>query len=175
MRLGRLDQGAILRTDLGGHCHCDFRGETDWLEGVEVAEPVGASGLVFRRDLSVENLVRDHHPRGCLDRLCGREGLSATISPGKGHGKSGGDYLPCVVLPPSPRASFGRTVLISAMCLTLWWVPVIAVGLLLGWKGIHFREGLFFSKAALVTIDGAYAVLPYVSQMAVEHYRWLGA
>ncbi len=94
---------------------------------------------------------------------------------GKGHGKSGVDELPSVVLPPAPRASFGRTALISAICLTLWWVPVIAVGWLLGWEGIHFKEGLFFSKAALVTIGGAYAVLPYVSQMAVEHYHWLGA
>ena len=92
---------------------------------------------------------------------------------GKGHGKSGGDELPAVVLPPAPRATLGRTVLISAICLTLWWVPVIAIGLLLGWKGIHFQEGLFFSKAALVTIGGAYAVLPYVSQMTVERFGWL--
>ena len=92
---------------------------------------------------------------------------------GKGHGKSGGDELPSVVLPPSPRASLRRTVVIASVCLTLWWLPVIIVGLLLGWEGIHFQEGLFFSKAALVTIGGAYAVLPYVSQMAVEHYRWL--
>ena len=92
---------------------------------------------------------------------------------GKGHGKSGADELPCVVLPPAPRASVARTVLISAICLTLWWVPVIGVGLMLGWKGIHFQEGLFFSKAALVTIGGAYAVLPYVSQMTVEKFGWL--
>jgi chromate transporter len=93
---------------------------------------------------------------------------------GGGHGKAGGDESPCVELPPVRRASFGRTALVSAVCLTLWWVPVIAVGLLLGWEGIHFQEGLFFSKAALVTVGGAYAVLPYVSQMAVEHYGWLG-
>ena len=64
--------------------------------------------------------------------------------------------------------------LLSALCLVLWWLPVLAYGLFLGWGGIHFQEGLFFSKAALVTIGGAYAVLPYVSQMAVEHYGWLG-
>ena len=52
---------------------------------------------------------------------------------------------------------------------------MIAVGWLLGWKGIHFQEGLFFSKAALVTIGGAYAVLPYVAQMAVEHFGWLAS
>ncbi len=92
---------------------------------------------------------------------------------GKGHGKSHAGELPCVELPPAPRASVGRTILISAVCLILWWVPVIGIGVLLGWEGIHFQEGLFFSKAALVTIGGAYAVLPYVAQMTVEKFGWL--
>jgi chromate transporter len=64
--------------------------------------------------------------------------------------------------------------LVSAICLTLWWLPVLACGLLLGWQGIHFHQGVFFSKAAMVTLGGAYAVLPYVGQMAVGHYGWLG-
>ena len=42
-----------------------------------------------------------------------------------------------------------------------------------GWHGTLFREGLFFSKAAMVTFGGAYAVLPYVSQQAVEQHGWL--
>ncbi len=92
---------------------------------------------------------------------------------GKGHGKPLADELPCVVLPAAPRAGVGRTILISSLCLILWWLPVIGIGLLLGWKGIHFQEGLFFSKAALVTIGGAYAVLPYVAQMTVEKFGWL--
>ena len=92
---------------------------------------------------------------------------------GKGHGKSGTEELPCVVLPPVIRGSLGRTVLISSLCLTLWWLPVLAAGMLLGWESIQFQEGLFFSKAALVTIGGAYAVLPYVSQVTVEKFRWL--
>ncbi len=61
----------------------------------------------------------------------------------------------------------------TAICLSLWWLPVIAAGWLLGWRSIQFQEGLFFSKAALVTIGGAYAVLPYVAQMAVENHGWL--
>ena len=92
---------------------------------------------------------------------------------GKGHGKSGAQEAPCVVLPGAARASLGRTVLISVICLTLWWIPVLGAGMLMGWQGIHFQEGLFFSKAALVTFGGAYAVLPYVSQMAVGHFGWL--
>jgi chromate transporter len=76
-------------------------------------------------------------------------------------------------LPPAPKASLSRTAWISAVCLTLWWTPVLAAGFLLDWNGVHFQQGMFFSKAALVTIGGAYAVLPYVSQMAVEHFGWL--
>ncbi len=45
----------------------------------------------------------------------------------------------------------------------------------LGTQHAIFREGIFFSKAAMVTFGGAYAVLPYVSQQAVENYHWLGA
>jgi chromate transporter len=92
---------------------------------------------------------------------------------GKGHGKSHAEELPCVELPSAPRASAGRTLMISVICLTLWWTPVFAAGWWLGWKGIHFQEGLFFSKAALVTIGGAYAVLPYVAQVTVERFGWL--
>jgi chromate transporter len=93
---------------------------------------------------------------------------------GKGHGKSDVGDAPFVELPPAPRASWRRSFMVSAICLTLWWLPVLACGVLLGWGGIHFQQGLFFSKAALVTIGGAYAVLPYVAQMAVEHHGWLG-
>jgi chromate transporter len=93
---------------------------------------------------------------------------------GKGHGKANVGDAPFAELPPAPRASWPRTFVVLALCLTLWWLPVLACGLLWGWKGIHFQEGLFFSKAALVTIGGAYAVLPYVAQMAVEHHGWLG-
>jgi chromate transporter len=92
---------------------------------------------------------------------------------GKNHGKSDVVEHPCVELPPAPRATLGRTVMIASICLTLWWLPVLGVGLALGWGGIHFQEGLFFSKAALVTIGGAYAVLPYVAQMTVEKFGWL--
>jgi chromate transporter len=92
---------------------------------------------------------------------------------GKGHGKSGNEELPAVVLPPAPQATLQRTLLISTLCLALWWLPVLGIGWWLGWQSIHFQEGLFFSKAALVTIGGAYAVLPYVAQMTVEKFGWL--
>lgn len=59
--------------------------------------------------------------------------------------------------------------------LVLWFAPVLAAGLLQGWEGVLAREGLFFSQAAMVTFGGAYAVLPYVGQHAVENFHWLTA
>ena len=59
--------------------------------------------------------------------------------------------------------------------LILWWTPLVFFGLWQGWKSTLFQQGLLFSKAALVTFGGAYAVLPYVAQQAVEHYQWLSA
>lgn len=49
----------------------------------------------------------------------------------------------------------------------------IAIGFSLGTDHTLFQEGLFFSKAAVVTFGGAYAVLPYVAQQALSHYGWL--
>jgi chromate transporter len=57
--------------------------------------------------------------------------------------------------------------------LAVWWLPLLALGMALGWKHTAFREALFFSRAALVTFGGAYAVLPYVQTQAVGHFGWL--
>lgn len=75
--------------------------------------------------------------------------------------------------PGHARSSWSRAVRISLICLTLWWMPVLLVGLWQGWDHTLFKEGLFFSKAAVVTFGGAYAVLPYVSQQAVDNFGWL--
>jgi chromate transporter len=55
----------------------------------------------------------------------------------------------------------------------LWWVPILLAGWLAGWQSVWFKLGFFFSKAALITFGGAYAVLPYVAQQAVDQYHWL--
>jgi len=75
--------------------------------------------------------------------------------------------------PPHARPNLRRAMLVSAICLTLWLAPTIAAGALRGWDSTLFKEGLFFSKAAVVTFGGAYAVLPYVAQQAMFHYGWL--
>jgi len=55
----------------------------------------------------------------------------------------------------------------------LWLVPVVAIGLLLGWDDVFAQIAVFFSKMAVVTFGGAYAVLSYVAQEAVDTYGWL--
>jgi chromate transporter len=75
--------------------------------------------------------------------------------------------------PGHARTSWSRAARISLVCLTLWWTPILLVGLWQGRDHTLFKEGLFFSKAAVVTFGGAYAVLPYVAQQAVEKFGWL--
>jgi chromate transporter len=64
---------------------------------------------------------------------------------------------------------------IAGVGLTLWALPVVAAGTWQGWDGLYAQLGIFFSKAAVVTFGGAYAVLPYVGQQAVENYGWVTA
>jgi chromate transporter len=76
-------------------------------------------------------------------------------------------------LPEHARPSRVRAIKVAAVWIALWFAPIVAVGL---WKGpgsTLFKEGIFFSKAAVVTFGGAYAVLPYVAQQALFHYGWL--
>ncbi|HEY9510100.1 MAG TPA: chromate efflux transporter [Verrucomicrobiae bacterium] len=72
------------------------------------------------------------------------------------------------------RPSWRRTFQVLAVCLALWWTPVWLTGWALGWNHALFREGIFFSQAAMTTFGGAYAVLPYVSQHAMNA-GWLSA
>jgi chromate transporter len=78
-------------------------------------------------------------------------------------------------VPPHTRPSLARAIKVFVVSLILWFAPVVAFALWLGPEHALFREGVFFSKAAMVTFGGAYAVLPYVSQQAVETYGWLSA
>jgi len=73
------------------------------------------------------------------------------------------------------KPSWLHALKISAAWVVIWALPLALTGIFLGTDHTIFREGIFFSKAAVVTFGGAYAVLPYVSQQAVEHYHWLTA
>jgi chromate transporter len=73
----------------------------------------------------------------------------------------------------TPASAWRGTLLKAGVCLALWWGPVLGVASWLGWESTPARMGLFFSQAAVVTFGGAYAVLPYVAQQAVETHGWL--
>jgi len=79
-----------------------------------------------------------------------------------------GDELPDHVRPSVPRA-----LRVSAIWLLLWLVPVGALLIAYGQANVFSQIALFFSKMAMVTFGGAYAVLAYVAQQAVEHYHWV--
>ncbi len=75
-------------------------------------------------------------------------------------------------LAPAAR-SLRRSIVLIVVCGLLWVAPVVAAFLLFGGASVFVRQGTFFGQAALVTFGGAYAVLAYVAQRAVETYGWL--
>ncbi|REJ85765.1 MAG: chromate transporter [Acidobacteria bacterium] len=66
-----------------------------------------------------------------------------------------------------------RTVSTVVLWLAIWWIPVGLLAASFGPESVFVEEGLFFSKTAVVTFGGAYAVLAYIAQQAVEVYAWL--
>src|SRR5438477_7593418 len=102
---------------------------------------------------------------------------SAAFVVGGGHGPSGaaaaGESRLGEDLPEHARPTVGRALRVSAIWLALWLGPVIAILATLGLGHTFSDIGLFFSKMAVVTFGGAYAVLAYMAQQAVEHYGWL--
>jgi len=66
-----------------------------------------------------------------------------------------------------------RAMRVLLVCCALWFTPILLAAAVLGKNHTLVAEGVFFSKAAMVTFGGAYAVLPYVAQQAVENHHWL--
>lgn len=79
----------------------------------------------------------------------------------------------CVVLPPRP--SLWPTVRSIAVWLLIWATPLLVVLAMLGDQHVLWKIGVFFSQLAVVTFGGAYAVLAYMAQQAVDGFGWLSA
>jgi chromate transporter len=107
-----------------------------------------------------------------------RAGLPAFAGSG-GHGPSGESVLADAVsalgsgVLDHARPNVAWALRISAIFLALWLVPVVFLVLLFGRGDVFADIAVFFSQMAVVTFGGAYAVLAYVAQQAVEHYGWL--
>ncbi|MBN1239531.1 MAG: chromate efflux transporter [Gammaproteobacteria bacterium] len=91
------------------------------------------------------------------------------------HGAASSDAIEGARTAKGRRAqpTLRRTLTVSAICLALWFVPLIALSSALGFDNVFTQIGLFFSKLAVVTFGGAYAVLAYMAQEAVQSYGWL--
>ncbi|MGQ0523033.1 MAG: chromate efflux transporter [Betaproteobacteria bacterium] len=99
---------------------------------------------------------------------------------GGGHGTAQKHYGAALIdddtpTPPHARFTWTRLALVCAVSFGLWLGVIGALYALYGWDATLTQMGWFFTKAALLTFGGAYAVLPYVYQGAVEHYEWLTA
>jgi chromate transporter len=104
--------------------------------------------------------------------------LPQMFAPGGGHASSTATHAPALIdddTPPPAHARFRvsrlATVLVGGAL--LWLLPMGLLTATLGWGHTLTQMGWFFTKAALLTFGGAYAVLPYVWQGAVVHFGWL--
>ncbi|WP_280292209.1 chromate efflux transporter [Pseudomonas sp. BN417] len=97
---------------------------------------------------------------------------------GGGHGAAKQSYGPALIdddtpTPEHARFRWSRLALLALTGAVLWLLPMGILTATFGWDGTLPQMGWFFTKAALLTFGGAYAVLPYVYQGAVGHYGWL--
>ena len=92
-----------------------------------------------------------------------------------GHGKAGqdSDSLLGSDLPEHTLPSSARAIRVSAVWISLWLIPVATVLIFAGPDSVFSSIAVFFSKMAVVTFGGAYAVLAYVAQQAVDTYHWV--
>ena len=117
---------------------------------------------------------------GLLGYLGGRLDWPAFSGAG-GHGAGGAGTLSEAHsrlgegTPEHARANLRWALSIGAVFLALWLVPVALLYVGLGPRSVFTDIAVFFSKMAVVTFGGAYAVLAYVAQQAVENYQWVTA
>jgi chromate transporter len=109
--------------------------------------------------------------------------LGSRVSPrhfatGGGHAAGNATYGASLIdndtpTPDHAKFTWVRATVVLLAGLIMWAGPMVLLGWTAGWENPLVVMGWFFTKAALVTFGGAYAVLPYVYQAAVEQYQWL--
>jgi chromate transporter len=105
--------------------------------------------------------------------------FSGTFAPGLFPKAAGSAAPPAPYSLVAEKAAEGRSkgwprfTRVLFVFLALWALPIIVLGLWRGWNDTFIDIGILFSKAAVVTFGGAYAVLGYISQQAVSHYQWI--
>jgi len=143
-----------------------------WLWGIAVAAFVA----IFALQLPFPLIVL---AAGIIGYVGGRL-APAKFTGGGGHGKSAHTLGPALIDDHTPTPAHAlftwrRFSRVLGVCLALWAIGFGTLTALYGWDAVLTQMAWFFTKAALMTFGGAYAVLPYVFQGAVEHYQWLTA
>jgi chromate transporter len=143
-----------------------------WLWSIAVA----AFLAIFALDLPFPLIVL---AAGVIGHLGGR------LAPGRfvlggGHGTAAEAPGPALIDDDTPTPahalfSWARFVRVLVVGLGLWLAGIGGLALTCGWSAVLTQMAWFFTKASLLTFGGAYAVLPYVYQGAVDHYHWLSA
>jgi chromate transporter len=100
------------------------------------------------------------------------------FSTGGGHGQAKDNFGAALIddntpTPEHARFIWSRLLRVAFVGVAIWAVAMTLLIVQFGWQNAFTQMGWFFTKAALLTFGGAYAVLPYVYQGAVEHYHWL--
>jgi chromate transporter len=112
---------------------------------------------------------------GLIGYIGGKAGLAA-FHVASGHGPAGNGDAESLLgdeLPAHARPSVRQSLTAAGIWLVLWLTPVAVLLATFGSANVFSQIALFFSKMAMVTFGGAYAVLAYVAQQAVESYGWL--
>ncbi|MCA0174916.1 MAG: chromate efflux transporter [Proteobacteria bacterium] len=144
--------------------------KNNWLWGIAAAAFVA----IFALNVPFPAIVAG----AALIGYVGGRVAPAVFKAGGGHGKAGSSYGRALIdddmpTPAHARFHWGRLALVVAAGAVLWCIPMGLLAAGLGWDHTLTQMGWFFTKAALLTFGGAYAVLPYVYQGAVGHYGWL--
>ncbi len=141
-----------------------------WLWGIAAAAFVA----IFALDLPFPLIVLG----AALIGYAGGRVAPDKFALGGGHSAAKASYGPALIddhtpTPDHARFRWPRLLLLVIAGALLWVVPMGLLTAVFGWQGTLTQMGWFFTKAALLTFGGAYAVLPYVYQGAVGHYGWL--
>ena len=134
----------------------------------------GAFVAIFALDLPFPLIVLI---AGLIGHLGGRY-APGSFKTGGGHAAAAKGHAPALIddhtpTPAHARFTWARFRTVLLVGVSLWALVLAALTAVYGWSGVLTQMGWFFTKAALLTFGGAYAVLPYVYQGAVEHFQWL--
>jgi chromate transporter len=147
--------------------------KNNWLWGIAIAAFVGIYALNLPFPLIVLSA-------GVVGYLGGRFAPEQFAVGGAGHGALAKNFGPALIDDATPTPahavfSWARAGKVLAACLGLWLAAIGGLTFAYGWDAVLTQMAWFFTKAALLTFGGAYAVLPYVYQGAVDQFQWLTA